>query len=145
MKADIEKLNAMAAERSENAIEQAVNRKNNREYLRMSQRIALNIHYYLRENNISQKELAERMGVSAAYIGKIMKGNENLTLESICKLQEALGKTLIQISEPYVCKSTWQQASRCNKRQQGLLSSSKTYVKKRYSNNTYISSIGDIA
>lgn len=145
MKTNMNILNSLAEERSEKSLEQVTKRKENREYLRISKRIALNIHYYLREKHISQKELSERMGVSAAYIGKLMKGGENLTLETICKLQVALGETLIQISEPYVCISSWQKVLHNNMAKQERLSKSQTYAPKRYSNNTYIAAIGDIA
>ena len=39
---------------------------------------------------ISKRELAERMGVSPAQITKIIKGNQNMTLKTIAKLECAL-------------------------------------------------------
>ena len=39
-----------------------------------------------------------------AYIGKLLKGNENLTLETICRVQSAIGENLISIHRPYECK-----------------------------------------
>lgn len=102
---DLEKLAEMANPRSERAKDKARFRKENREWLRMSQDIALAVHYYLRNNGMSQKELAEKMGVSPAYIGKLLKGRENLTLETICKLQSSIGSTLISIAQPYVSKT----------------------------------------
>jgi transcriptional regulator with XRE-family HTH domain len=50
---------------------------------------------------MSQKELAERIGVSPQQVSKIVKGNENLTLETISKLEAALGVPLIE-----VCRAT---------------------------------------
>lgn len=99
---DLEKLAEMATPRSERAKDKARFRKENREWLRMSQDIALAVHYYLRKNGMSQKKLAERMGVSPAYIGKLLKDRENLTLETICKLQSSIGSTLISVAQPYV-------------------------------------------
>ena len=39
---------------------------------------------------ISKRELAERMGVPPAQITKIIKGNQNMTLKTIAKLECAL-------------------------------------------------------
>ena len=39
---------------------------------------------------LTQKELAERMGCSQQYVSLILKGKENLTLETIAKLETAL-------------------------------------------------------
>ena len=73
--------------RSEKAIERARLRKENREWLSLSQEIALAIHYYIRKAGLTQKELAEDLNVSPAYVAKLLKGGENLTLETICKIQ----------------------------------------------------------
>lgn len=65
---NLDKLAAAAKPRSEKAKEMAKTRKENREWLRMSQDIALALHYYLRKKKMTQKELAEKMGVSPTYI-----------------------------------------------------------------------------
>lgn len=59
--------------------------------------IALKILRYIRENEITQKAIAQNMGCSPQFLNKILKGRENLTLETIFKLQEATGLKLIQI------------------------------------------------
>ena len=61
----------------------------------MSFRIALRILRVLREKQMTQKDLAERMGVSPQYINKIVKGTENLSLETIASLNDALSINLI--------------------------------------------------
>lgn len=101
MKPNLEKLSAMATARSEEAKMRAEKRKANRTWLKMSQDIALSIHYYLRKSNITQKELADKLGVTQAYVTKLMKGNENLTIETICKVQDALGEELVTVCRPY--------------------------------------------
>ena len=53
----------------------------------------------LRAKNVSQKELAEKIGVSPQQVSKILRGNENLTLETIAKLEAALGVVLFVIPE----------------------------------------------
>lgn len=98
---NLDKLAEMAKPRAEKAKMMAQKRKENKEWLRMSQDIALSLHYYLRKMKMTQKQLAEKMGVSPAYIGKLLKGGENLTLETICYLQQATGQEFISISRPY--------------------------------------------
>lgn len=98
---NLDKLHKTAQPRSEEAKVRAHWRRENREWLRMSQSIALQVLDYLHSTGITQKELAERMGVSPAYIAKLVKGGENLSLETICKLHEALGIKLVYVNEPY--------------------------------------------
>lgn len=44
----------------------------------------------MEELHLSRTDLAKRMGVSPAYITKILYGNANFTLETIAKLAHAL-------------------------------------------------------
>lgn len=99
---NLDKLKEVAKPRSEAAKERANFRKENREWLRMSQDIALNLYNYLYNTGISQKVFAERMGVSPVYVGKLLKGGENLTLETIYKIQTAMGRNIISVAKPYV-------------------------------------------
>lgn len=101
---DIEKFEHLAQPRSSEARERAQWLRKNRNWLRMSKEVAMCIQYFLRTNNLTQKELAERMNVSAAYIGKVLKGEENLTLETICKIQDAIGSKIVSIQEPYLIR-----------------------------------------
>jgi len=41
------------------------------------------------------------MGVSPVYVGKMLKGGENLTLETISKIQKAMGRNIISVTKPY--------------------------------------------
>lgn len=106
-----DKLAEIAKPRSEEAKAKAQYRRDNREWIRMSQDIALSLHYYLRKLGMSQKDLAERMAVSAAYVGKLLKGNENLTLETICKLQNAIGEELLSLTHPYIFRQVLELSS----------------------------------
>ena len=62
----------------------------NRAMLRESQKIALKVLLKLDELNWSQKDLAKEMNVSPQQINKIVSGKENLTLETLSKLQNIL-------------------------------------------------------
>lgn len=73
----------------------------NQEWLKKSGAIALLVLSTLKEKNISQKTLAELMSVSPQQVNKIVKGSENLTLETITNLEQALGIQVINISKKY--------------------------------------------
>lgn len=73
----------------------------NQEWLKKSGAIALRVLTTLKEKNMSQKTLAEIMNVSPQQINKIVKGSENLTLETITKLEQALDIQLINILKNY--------------------------------------------
>lgn len=75
--------------------EEAERRKENRGWQEKSQRIAVKILSTIREKGIKQKQLAVMIGVSPQQINKIVKGNENLTLTTITKLENALNLQLI--------------------------------------------------
>jgi transcriptional regulator with XRE-family HTH domain len=44
---------------------------------------------------MTQKILAERMGCSQQYVSKILKGRENLSLETLAKIEDALNLRLV--------------------------------------------------
>ena len=73
-----------------NWIEEARVRQNNKAWLKHSRKIAIKVLGTLRERGIKQKELALMLNVSPQQINKIVKGKENLTLETISKLELAL-------------------------------------------------------
>lgn len=75
-----------------------------REWLSRSRRIALGVLYYLDEKGMTKKELADRMGVTPTYVGKLLKGKENLSLETIGKIEQALGVELLDVKRPYARK-----------------------------------------
>ena len=58
--------------------------------------IVVRINQIMRENGISQKEHAERLG-KASEINKWLSGNYNLTLRSLTKLETELGAEIICI------------------------------------------------
>lgn len=76
---------------------QAEARQKERMWKKRSQQIALNVLDYLHESKMSQKVFAERMAVSPQIVNKWLKGSENLTLETICKIETVLGFDLIEI------------------------------------------------
>lgn len=79
----------------------ARDRKQNKEWRRMVGEIAVSILKFLKENGLTQVELAKRLDVSPQYVSKIVQGKENLSIETICKIQLALGIQLIAIPAYY--------------------------------------------
>ena len=75
--------------------EKAQWRRDNRRWLRYSGFIALKVLNRLEELGMSQKELAAKMNCSPQYISRLLKGSENLTLETISKLETTLGIDLV--------------------------------------------------
>ena len=73
-------------------------RLENKSWLRYSQQIAMMMLDRMEELNMSQKQLAERMGCSQQYISKVLKGQENLSLETLSKIECCLDLQII--SEP---------------------------------------------
>lgn len=71
----------------------------NEQWLDRSFQIILNVVRAMRKQGLKQKDLAERMGVTPQYISKILKGKENLSLQTISKLEEVLGIQLLIIPE----------------------------------------------
>lgn len=49
----------------------------------------------MRVLKLTQKALAECMGCTQQYISKILKGKENMSLDTLSKLEDALGICLI--------------------------------------------------
>ena len=94
---DIEKMRRIAQPVSEESRQEAEYHHENRDWLLKSAQIALAVRRELRNQGISQQELAERMKVSPQYVGKLLKGKDNLTLETIAKMEKALGCTLIRV------------------------------------------------
>lgn len=49
------------------------------------------LHKIMEVNEVSRSELARRLGVSPAYITKVLRGNVNFTLDSMVRLVRAAG------------------------------------------------------
>jgi len=77
--------------------EKARYRRENRDWLRKSKKIAVHILSALDEKGMQQKQLAEAMGVSPQQVSKIVNGKQNLTLETISKLERVLDIQLFEV------------------------------------------------
>ena len=78
--------------------EEAEWRRDNWSWLQYSQKIAVKILLRMKQTGLTQQALAERMNCTQQYVSKILKGNENLSLDTLSKLEEALGMNLLSKS-----------------------------------------------
>ena len=53
----------------------------------------------MEEMNMSQKQLSELMGCSQQYVSKVLKGQENLSLETMSKIEACLSIQILPTSE----------------------------------------------
>ena len=90
MKTQKEKFKSLVSKEATTTVKRNRERIKNRARLRESQQIALKVLTKLDDIGWTQKRLAEEMGVSPQQITKIVKGRENLTLETQIKLQNIL-------------------------------------------------------
>ncbi len=77
--------------------EEAEFRIANKSWLRYSQRIAMLLLDRMDELKMTQQKLAETLGCSQQYISKILTGKENLSLETISKLELAMDIKILQL------------------------------------------------
>ena len=92
-----DKLNKIVSKESSKWIDKAEWQISNEDWLDKSTKIALKILRTIREKDITQIKLAELLNVSPQHISKIVQGKENLTLETISKIEKVLNITLIDI------------------------------------------------
>jgi transcriptional regulator with XRE-family HTH domain len=64
-------------------------------FVRQYTNIVLRINEIMQEKGYTQKYLAERMKKKPSEINKWLKGNHNLTLKTLAKLEAELGEPII--------------------------------------------------
>jgi transcriptional regulator with XRE-family HTH domain len=67
-------------------------------FVRQYTDIVLRINQILHEKGYTQKDLAERMKKRPSEINKWLRGNHNLTLKTLAKLEAELGEPIIYTS-----------------------------------------------
>ena len=75
--------------------EEAEYRRKNARWLRYSAMIALQVRDRMSQIGMTQVVLAEKLGCTQQHISMLLKGKNNLTLETIAKLEEALDFDII--------------------------------------------------
>lgn len=52
----------------------------------------------MKKENLTQQNMADRLHCTQQYVSKILKGTENLTLEVITNIEQALNIQLINLN-----------------------------------------------
>ncbi|MEQ8239376.1 MAG: helix-turn-helix transcriptional regulator [Cyclobacteriaceae bacterium] len=80
--------------------ERAKEREENSDWKDFCFEVSLRVYDIIKsDRTLSQKWLAEQLEVSPQYVTKLLKGKENLTIQTIMKLEGALGIKLIALAE----------------------------------------------
>ena len=77
-------------------------RRDNEYWLKYARYITLQVLRAMEEQSITQVELAKRMGCTQQYVSNLLKGSSNMTLETIARLENALGIDLVKSALTYV-------------------------------------------
>jgi transcriptional regulator with XRE-family HTH domain len=68
-------------------------------FVRQYTDIVIRINQILKAKGYTQKDLAEKMNKKPSEINKWLKGNHNLTLKTLAKLEAELGEPIIYTSK----------------------------------------------
>ena len=103
-KKTLEFLEAHQSETPSTWREEAEWRRDNWSWLQHSQKIAVKVLLQMKQVGLTQKALAERMNCTQQYVSKILKGKENMSLDTLTRLEIALGINLILDEQmPFPC------------------------------------------
>ena len=70
-------------------------RRKNENWLKYSRVITMKTMQAMDKQSVTQSILAKRMGCSQQYVSNLLKGNSNMTLETISRIETALNIDLI--------------------------------------------------
>ncbi len=76
--------------------EEATRRAKAAGWLSYSRKIAVKTALAMKRQDLTRADVATRMGCSPQYVSRLLKGEENLSLETICKLENALNVPILQ-------------------------------------------------
>ncbi|PSL47882.1 helix-turn-helix protein [Chitinophaga niastensis] len=88
---------ALVSDKTSSFEERVTFRTENKAWLAKSGALATKIIIFLDAHKITQKELAERLGISPQQVNKILQGQENMTLQTITAIETALNIELIKV------------------------------------------------
>lgn len=80
----------------ETALQAVKTEHEKRDWVQCSQAIATVMSRRMSELGLTQKMLAEKMNCTQQYISKMLNGKKNMSLETICKIECALGIEIIK-------------------------------------------------
>ena len=62
-----------------------------KDWEKYSRRIVLAMSKIMAELGMTQQMLAEKMNCTQQYVSKVLKGQKNMSLETLCKIESTLG------------------------------------------------------
>ena len=77
-------------------------RRDNEYWLRYSRYITLHVLQAMDDQSVTQVELAKRMGCTQQYVSNLLRGSSNMTLETIARLESALGIDILKSALSFV-------------------------------------------
>ena len=93
-------MNAMTdntlSETSMSKAQEVKTRQDIKDWPQYSQCIAAIMYKRMAELGLTQRMLAEKMDCSQQYVSNVLKGEKNMSLETICKIENALGIDIIK-------------------------------------------------
>ena len=91
-------MHTMAEDKIDNALGGGMNIMENKseDWICHSQAIAAIMSNRMEELGMTQRALAEKMNCTQQYVSKVLKGRENLSLETLCKIENALDIKILQ-------------------------------------------------
>ena len=67
-----------------------------KDWEKYSRQIVLAMSRRMAELGMTQQMLAEKMNCTQQYVSKVLKGQKNMSLETICKIENTLGIEIIK-------------------------------------------------
>jgi len=91
-------MNTMTDEMPCGTVTDAVQRveQGKKDWAEYSRQIAAAMSKRMSELGLTQQMLANKMNCTQQYISKVLKGKKNMSLETICKIENALGIEIIK-------------------------------------------------
>lgn len=99
MKPATKRFYELVSNESTNTLDRIRQRIADQDWLRRSQRIALDVLFRLDELGWTRTDLADKMGVSRQQVSKITSGKENLTLKTIARLENVLDMQILVVPD----------------------------------------------
>lgn len=72
--------------------------------LELNTKVVLRIIDFMDERGLKQVDLAKLLGTSPQYVNKLLRGGENMTLETVEKYGRTLGVKLVDVDDVYISK-----------------------------------------
>ncbi len=89
----------IAKQPSDKEIQMAEFRKDNRIWLLYSSMIALDVRRYMRQNNVSEKHMAEQLNISQDDMRELLSGRADLKMSTLCRIAKIIPNESTNLKE----------------------------------------------